>query len=109
MRRGEIWTVTTRRRDRGRPRMVVILQDDRFDATDSITVCAVTTDFTPAPLLRIPIYPDPLNGLRQPVSLTADKVTTIPRSRFDRCVGQLDDHDMIRLERALMVFIGLAG
>lgn len=30
--------------DVGTPRPVVIVQDDRFDATPSVTVCAVTTN-----------------------------------------------------------------
>ncbi len=30
----------------GKPRPVVIVQGDRFDATDSITICAFTTDET---------------------------------------------------------------
>jgi len=46
MRRGEIWTLAGGKDDAGKPRPVVILQDDRFDATDSITVCAFTTDPT---------------------------------------------------------------
>jgi len=28
----------------GEPRHVVIMQDDSFDATDSITICSFTTD-----------------------------------------------------------------
>jgi mRNA interferase MazF len=44
MRRGEIWTVAGGKDSAGKPRSVVIVQDDSFDATDSITVCAFTTD-----------------------------------------------------------------
>jgi hypothetical protein len=40
MRRGEIWTVAGGKDYAGKPRPVVILQDDRFDATASITICA---------------------------------------------------------------------
>jgi mRNA interferase MazF len=40
MRRGEIWTVADGRDYAGKPRPVVIVQGDSFDATDSITVCA---------------------------------------------------------------------
>lgn len=52
MRRGEIWTVAGGNDYAGKPRPVVIVQDDSFDATDSITVCALTTDPTDAPLFR---------------------------------------------------------
>ena len=36
-----------------KPRPVVIVQDDRFDATASITICAFTTDEAEAPLSRL--------------------------------------------------------
>jgi mRNA interferase MazF len=36
----------------------VIVQDDSFDATDSITICALTTDETDAPLFRLLVQPD---------------------------------------------------
>jgi mRNA interferase MazF len=38
-----------------------------------------------------------------------DKVTTAPRERLGSRVGQLGDQDMVRLNRALMVFLGLAA
>ena len=53
MRRGEIWTVAGGKDYAGKPRPVVLLQDDSFDATDSITICAFTTDPTEAPLFRL--------------------------------------------------------
>jgi len=58
MRRGDIWTVAGRKDDAGRPRPVIIVQYDSFDATGSITVCAFTTDETQAPLFRLPVEPN---------------------------------------------------
>jgi mRNA interferase MazF len=55
MRRGDIRTVSGGKDYAGKPRPVVIVQDDAFDATDSITICAFTTDPTEAPLLRLPV------------------------------------------------------
>jgi mRNA interferase MazF len=52
MKRGDIWTVAGGKDYAGKPRSVVIVQDDSFDATDSITICAFTTDETDAPLFR---------------------------------------------------------
>jgi mRNA interferase MazF len=109
MRRGEIWTVAGGKDYAGKPRPVVILQDDRFDATASITVCAFTTDPTEAPLFRLPIEPDPRNGLRTPCRLMVDKITTVPRSKIGSLIGRLDDEDVLRLNRAVLVFLGLAG
>jgi mRNA interferase MazF len=88
---------------------VVIIQDDRFDATTSVTICAFTTDPTEAPLIRLPIDPDEINGLRERSSLMVDKITTVPRSKLGQRVGRLGDDDVVRLGRAVIVFFGLAG
>ena len=109
MRRGEIWTAGAGSGYVGKPRPVVIVQDDRFDATDSVTVCAFTTDPTEAPLFRLRIEPNELNGLREPCSLMVDKITTIPRSKLGEHVGRLSDEQMVALGRAVLVFFGLAG
>ena len=109
MRRGEIWTAAAGSGYAGKPRPVVIIQDDRFDATASITVCAFTTDPTEAPLFRLRVEPDQVNGLREPGSLMVDKITTVPRSKLGERRGRLSDHDMVRFGRAAMVFFGLAG
>ena len=55
MKRGEIWTAAAGSGSAGKPRPVVIIQDDLFDTTASVTVCAFTTDDTDAPLFRIPL------------------------------------------------------
>ena len=109
MRRSEVWTAAAGTGYPGKPRPVVIIQDDRFDATDSVTVCAFTTDPTEAPLIRLPIVPDEQNGLREASSLMVDKITTVPRSKLGERIGRLGDQDMIRLGRAVVVFFGLAG
>jgi mRNA interferase MazF len=109
VRRGDVWTAAADGGYAGKPRPVLIIQDDRFDATDSVTICAFTTDPTEAPLIRIPIRPDDHNGLREPSSLMVDKITTVPRSRLGDQVGRLTDQEMVRLGRAMLVFLGLAG
>lgn len=109
MRRGEIWTAAGGSGYAGKPRPVVIVQDDRFDATDSITVCAFTTDPTEAPLLRQLVEADDLNGLHEASRLMLDKLTTVPRSKLGERIGRLADEDLVRLGRAILVFLGLAG
>jgi mRNA interferase MazF len=109
MRRGEIWTVAGGEDYAGKPRPVVIVQDDSFDATDSITVCAFTTDPTEAPLFRLAVEPNERNGLLAPCRLMVDKITTVPKSRAGAKIGRLDDEDILRLNRAVVVFLGLAA
>jgi len=107
VRRSEIWSVAARGAYTGKPRPGVIVQDDRFDATASVTICAFTTDPTEAPLLRVRVEPDELNGLEQPSSLMIDKLTTVPRTSLGNRIGRLTDQDMVRLGRAIVVFLGL--
>ena len=107
MKRGEIWTVAGGNDYAGKPRPVVILQDDRFDATASVTVCAFTTDPTDAPLFRIPVQPDERNGLRIPSRLMADKITTVSRMKLGSRVGVLNADDMAQLGRSVILFLGL--
>lgn len=109
MKRGEIWAVAAGTGYAGKPRPVVILQDDRFDATDSITICAFTTDPTDAPLFRLAIEPNAANGLRAPCRLMVDKITTVPKTKVGNRIGRLDDEDVVRLNRAALVFLGMAG
>ena len=108
MRRGEIWTASGGKDYAGKPRPVVILQDDSFDATNSITICAFTTDETDAPLFRLPIQPNAVNGLNAPCRLMVDKITTVSKSKIGTHVGHLDDEDIVRLNQAMLVFLGLA-
>jgi mRNA interferase MazF len=108
MRRGDVWTVAGGKDYAAKPRPVVIVQDDRFDATDSITVCAFTTDETEAPLIRLTVEPNERNGLRAIGRLMVDKITTVPKSKVGARVGRLDDEDMLRLNQAVLVFLGLA-
>ena len=108
MRRGEIWTAAGGSGHAGKPRPVVVIQDERFDATDSVTVCSFTTDPTEAPLIRLRVEPG-ASGLREISSLMVDKITTVPRTRLGDLIGRLNDEDMMRLGRAIVVFLGLAG
>ena len=109
MRRGEIWTLSAGGKSTGKPRPAVIVQDDRFDATASITVCAFTTDPTDAPLLRIPVEPTEKNGLREASRLMVDKITTIHKERVGSMIGFLNDEDLVRMNRAILVFLGFGG
>ncbi len=109
MTRGEVWTAAGGKDYAGEPRPIVIVQDDRFDATSSITICAFTSDPTDAPLFRLVVEPSEANGLETVSRLMVDKITTMPKVKLGRRIGRLADDDMVRLNRALLVFLGLAG
>ncbi len=108
MTRGDIWTASADSGYVGKPRPVIIVQDDAFDSTLSITVCALTTDQTEAPLFRLLVTPNTRNGLLEPSRIMVDKITTVPKTKLGAYLGRLDDEDRLRLNQAVMIFLGLA-
>lgn len=109
MNRGDLWTLAGGSDYSGKARPAVILQDDQFDATDSITVCLLTTDPSDMPLFRIRVEPDDTNGPDAVSRIMVDKVTTVRKSRLGSRIGQLGAEDIVRLDRAVLVFLGLAA
>jgi mRNA interferase MazF len=94
--------------DAGKPRTVLIDQDDAFGGRDSVTVCLISSDPTELPVFRIPVAASAESGLRAVSRLMVDKVTTVPRSCLGHCIGRLADGDLLCLNRSLLVFLGLA-
>jgi mRNA interferase MazF len=109
VKRGEVWTVSGGPDYAGKPRPATIVQDDAFDATASITICPFTTHAAAAPLLRLNIEPSAENGLRAASHLMIDKITTVSKNKLENRVGRLSVEDVVRLNRAVLVFLGLAG
>jgi len=109
VKRGEIWTVAGGGDVTGKPRPAVILQHDAFDATESVTICAFTSDPSDLPLFRIPVEPSAGNGLSTTSRLMVDKITTVSRRRLGQCIGSLSRSDLKRLNESAILFLGLAG
>jgi mRNA interferase MazF len=107
VRRGELWTVAG-----GvyafKPRPALIVQDDLFEGTASVTVAPLTTTLVDAPLLRVRVAADDLTGLQHDSQVMIDKVTTVRRENVGTRVGRLLPESLVEVERALMAFLGLA-
>ncbi len=109
MKRGELWTAAGGGDYTGKPRPVVIVQDDRFEYSSSVTVCALTRDPTDAPLFRVALSPSAENDLDEVCRVMVDKITTVRRARLRRRIGVLSTSDMRQVDRAILVFLGIAG
>ena len=107
--RGEIWTSASGTDYGGKPRPVVIVQSNKFRSLESVTICGFTTDPTDIPLFRIPITPSRTNGLAFPSRIMVDKILTVPQTKLGYRVGRLTDGDILRLNRAIAMFLGLVG
>ena len=109
MKRGEIWTVAAGNDYAGKPRPAAVIQDDRFGDIESLTVCLFTSEPAATPLFRLAVEPDSMNGLRLRCCLMVDKIMTVPQSKVGKRIGRLADQDMVRLNRAILVFLGIAA
>lgn len=107
--RGEIWTSASGGDYGGKPRPVVVIQSGHFVRLNSVTICGFTRDPSDLPLFRILIAPSESNGLEFPSRLMVDKILTVPKSKLGYRIGRLDENDVLRLNRAIAVFLGLVG
>lgn len=108
MRRGDIVTVAGGVYA-SKPRPALVVQDDRFDATDSVTVCPFTTTEVDAPLMRVPVVANEANGLGQDSYLMVDKITTVRKSNARTVLGRLEATSLVEFERRLLVFLGFGA
>jgi mRNA interferase MazF len=108
VKRGDVVIVSIQG-DYGKPRPAVIVQSDLFnDSHSSIILCPLTSDIQEAPLFRLTIEPNKDNGLTKQSQIMIDKVTALKRERIVQNIGYIDDDSMIKLNRSLALFLGIA-
>jgi len=107
VKRGDVVTVAVQG-DYGKPRPAVVVQSDLFNDTHpSISVLPLTSTLVDAPLLRLTIDPGRENGLSRISQVMVDKVLTLPREKIGKPIGRLNDDVMIRVTRALAMWLGV--
>ena len=94
--------------DYGKPRPALVIQSDLFDEHPSVTLLPLTSELRETPLFRILIEPTPETGLRKPSQVMVDKLLTVPRAKAGEVIGRLDDQQVLAVNRAVLVFLGLA-
>lgn len=107
MRRGDLVTVAAPG-DYGKPRPALVIQSDLFEELPSVTLCLVTSELRDAPIFRITVDPSAGNGLRRVSQIQVDKVLTVARERIGGMIGRMDDATMLKVNRSLAVFLGIA-
>jgi mRNA interferase MazF len=109
VRRGELVTVALPG-DYGKPRPAVVVQADLFNETHaSVTVAPVTSTLVNAPLFRLAVEPSAQNGLRALSQVIVDKLTSVRRERIGATIGALEPDTLARVNRALALWLGIAG
>jgi mRNA interferase MazF len=92
----------------GKPRPFVVLQADQFGEHPSLTLALITSELHTAPLFRLTVDPSPGNGLRVVSQICVDKILTVPRDKVGKVIGQMDADVMVRVNRALAGWLGIA-
>jgi len=107
VRRGDIVTVAAPG-DYGKPRPALVIQSNLFDELPSVTVCLVTSTLRDAPIFRITVDPSSANGLQRVSQVQIDKILTVARERVGAVIGRLDEDTLVKVNRSLAVFVGIA-
>jgi len=95
--------------DFGKPRPALLIQSEMFnEAHATLTVLLISSELIDAPLFRLTIEPDQINGLTQQSQIQVDKAMTVRREKVGQVIGRVDDAMMVRVNRALALWIGLA-
>ncbi|ATE63069.1 type II toxin-antitoxin system PemK/MazF family toxin [Rhizorhabdus dicambivorans] len=108
MKRGDLVTVAAGSGFGGKPRPALVLQSDAYP-TGNLVLALMTSSLTPEETIRPRIEPSEANGLRRTSDVMVDILVTVPRHKVDSTIGILSDDDLGRVERSLMIFLGLAG
>lgn len=107
MRRGDLVTVAAPG-DYGKPRPALVIQSDLFDELPSVTLCLVTSALRDTPVFRITVDPSSTNGLQRVSQIQVDKIMTMAREHVGGVIGRLDDATLLKVNRSLAVFVGIA-
>lgn len=108
MRRGDLVTIALPG-DFGKPRPALVVQSDLFNTDHAtVSVLPITSAIIGAPVFRITLEPSAANGLRQVSQIMVDKIVTMKREKIGAAFGRLDDETMLRVNRALAVWLGVA-
>jgi mRNA interferase MazF len=108
MKRGNVVTVAMQG-DFGKPRPALVLQSDVFsDIHATVTVALISSEIVQAPIFRIDIEPNETNGLSRPSQVQIDKIMSIRSEKIGSVIGELNDVMMVRVNRALALWLGLA-
>lgn len=85
-----------------------MVQTDLFADHPSVALLLMSSEIVDAPLIRITIAPSKLNGLRALSQVAVDKMFTVRREKIGQTIGRLEEEAMVTVNRALLVFLGLA-
>jgi len=93
--------------DIGKVRPALIVQANAFPETNAIVVLPLTSDLDGPLGPRVDLVPGPDNGLRSMSRVMVDKIGIVRRSKIGPVIGRLNEAEMIVINRALALFLGV--
>lgn len=86
------------------------MQSDLFaNLTSTVTIALLTSTSLDIPIFRVPIEPSERNGLHTRSFVMTDQTFSASTRRLGDVFGHLDDADLLRVNRALALFLGIAS
>ena len=107
VKRGEIWTVSGGPDYAGKPRPAVIVQAKLIGQVDSVAICPLTSETEIDSPSRVPVQPDPENGVAFLSHIMVEKISTVNKRKLGKRLGVLGADDVIELKRRLVWYLGL--
>ena len=93
--------------DIGKVRPVIVVQTNAYPNTSAIVVLPLTSDLDGIRGPRIDLAPSAENGLRSPSRVMVDKIGIVRRIKVGQTIGRLGKDDMVRVDQALTLFLGI--
>ena len=91
-------------------RPAVVIQFNPFANHTTVIVLPLTCTVTPAsPLFRLPLVPSAENGLQAPSDLMVDRTMSVRSNKIGQTIGRVVETDILRINRALALFLGIAS
>jgi mRNA interferase MazF len=107
MNRGDVVILADRGGDfTGKPRPAVVVRADLFKELAAVTICPLTSVMDEAPC-RIPVSASDELPLATSSKIAVDKITTVRGHRVGKVIGRLSAEDVLRLNGALLVYLGI--
>ena len=108
MKRGDLVTIAMQG-DFGKPRPALVLQSDVFsNIHETVSVALLSSNLIQAPIFRLNVMPDDRNGLTRECQIQIDKIMSVRKEKIGKVIGTLDDAILVRVNRALALWLGLA-
>ena len=81
---------------------------DLFDELPLVAVCPLTSMLRDdADQFRLEVHPSTRNGLCEVSQIAIDKITALPAAKIGGVIGEADDALLLRVNRALALFLGI--